>query len=188
MKYTSHWCQQNITSNPHSLYLFTHSQTSHSWNFPYDFLHQLPLYCEENAVIDVKTITLTGTGTQEPRLFSPLRDESRSTFLSLPRPHLLTSVAAAVAPKGTCRCWKMHSEDALEPCFLCQIPQMVDNQVWARDEDNQKNAFSKVCQCLGVLASLQLKRLISRTQLLFKTERWFSVNFLVGLAGPKSSH
>lgn len=125
--------------------------------FSYGFLHQLPLYCKENTLIAVKTHCNRNS---EPNLFSPPRDDSRSTFLSLPRPHLLTSAAAAVVPKGTCHCWRMHSEDALEPCFPCQIPQMVDNQVWARDEDNQKNAFSKVCQSLGALASLQLKRLI----------------------------
>lgn len=36
---------------------------------------------------------------------------------------------------------------------------MVDNQVWARNEENQKNAFSKVCRSLEALVSLKLKRL-----------------------------
>jgi len=36
---------------------------------------------------------------------------------------------------------------------------MADNQVWARNEENQKNAFSEACRSLEALVSLKLKRL-----------------------------
>lgn len=80
---------------------------------------------------------------------SPLGDENQSILSSLKRP---TSVAAAAVPKVTGHCLKRHWEDALEPCFLCRIPQTVDNQVWAKNKDKQKNAFLKACRSLEALA------------------------------------
>lgn len=51
--------------------------------------------------------------------------------VSTEAPSNRSSAAFAVVPKATCHYLKTHLEDALEPCFLCQIPQMADNQVWA---------------------------------------------------------